>query len=105
MAQRLSYEALEAQNRAYAGTNGISQENCCLGFAPAFLDRDTGRVFRSCMADGCPAPVHLLDGLPDDVVLTRDITGHVKAVKSSVIAGFIRDGFFYTRDEVVLALK
>ncbi len=105
MAQTLSSQALMAQNQDFAGTGGISQENCCLGFVPGFMDKDTGRVFRSCMADGCPAPIHLLDGLPDDVVLNRDPRGHVATVKSSVIAGFIRNGLFYTRDEVILALK
>jgi hypothetical protein len=51
----------------------------------------------SCFADGRPAPIHLLDGLPADWVTVRGAGGRVLAVKASVVAGFIRGGRFYTR--------
>jgi hypothetical protein len=43
--------------------------------------------------------MHLLEGLPDTLLLARAPSGRVTAVKDSVVAGFVRDGRFYTRDE------
>ena len=63
-------------------------------------DRDTDKIYRACFASGLPAPVHLLDGLPDELVVARDAAGRVVAVKQSMIAGFVKEGVFYTRDEV-----
>ena len=68
-----------------------------LGFRPAFLDFATCTVYLSRFRDGRAAPVHLLEGLPEEVVLIRDGAGRVVATKSSLIAGFVRGGFFYTR--------
>lgn len=80
-------------------TGRHSQENQRYGFRPAFIDVATGTVYRSCFADGHPAPFHLLEGLPDDVVAERDVDGQVTATKSSLIAGFVRHGRFYSREE------
>lgn len=104
MAHAMTQRTLRIQNRVFAGTNGISQENCQLGFVPAFMDRETGSVYLSCTADGNPAPVHLLDGLPEHLVLARNDSGHVAEVKGTIIAGFIRDGHFYTREQAVRCL-
>lgn len=51
------------------------------------------------MADGRPAPMHLLEGLPPAVVTARDATGRVIALKSTVLAGFVRAERFYTREQ------
>ena len=99
MTTTLSQTVLEHQNREYLGTGGRSQENHSLGFHPAFLDAETGTVYRSCFSDGRPAPFHLLDGLPDEVVLGRDPSGRVVNVKSSVVSGFLLDRKFFTREE------
>ena len=80
---------LRRENRRYRGSGGRSQENRSAGFFPAFRDRETGRAELSRFADGSPAPLHLLDGLPDAWVLERDRAGKVVACKSSVIAGFL----------------
>ena len=48
--------------------------------------------------------MHLLDGLPDEWVVNRDTGGRPSAVRPSVIAGFVRNGLFYTREEVAAAL-
>ena len=93
-----------AQSDAYYGTGGCSEGNGGLGFRPAFLDADTGIVYCSRFLDGNPAPVHLLDGLPDDVVVSRTESGQVTAVKVSLVSGFVRFGKFYTRDEAVAAV-
>ena len=95
----LTAETLAADNQYFAGTGGVSQKNRCCGFRPAFLDRETGIVYASCGTDGRPAPVHALAGLPDHLVLARDPRGYVTTIKPSVIAGFIRWGVFYTREQ------
>ncbi len=74
-----------------------------LGFIPAFLDTRSGQCVISCYADGRPAPIHVLDGLPKQWITALDKNGHVTAVRKGVIAGFLRVGRFYTRDEVAQA--
>ena len=95
----LSARTLRQQNRGFRGTGGVSAENRSLGFAPAFRDTQTGAVYRACFADGRPAPMHLLEGLPPAVVAARDAAGRAIAIRPSVQAGFVRDGRFYTRDQ------
>jgi len=99
MGYALTQNELRGQSRRYRGTGGVSQENHRQGFRPAFLDRETGVIYRSCYADGRPAPFHLLDGLPHALVLTRASCGRVTEVKASVIAGFALGGQFYNREE------
>jgi len=95
----MNERVLEAENARYLGSGARSEENRSLGFRPAFMDAETGVVYASCFADGRPAPFHLLDGLPDEVVLARHASGGVKAVKPSVVSGFVRERRFLTRDE------
>jgi hypothetical protein len=73
---------LQQENAEHAGTGGCSAENRGLGFAPAFLDFATMTIHPSRFSDGRPAPFHLIHGLP---------------AKPTLIAGFERNGFFYTR--------
>jgi hypothetical protein len=97
----LTVEAVATERARYFGTAGCSAGNRSSGFRPAFLDRDTGRVCFSAFADGSPAPVHVLDGLPPSLVLARTLRGGVRAVKGSVISGFARNGHFYTREQAL----
>lgn len=99
MAQMLTPQMLKTDNQMFVGTGGVSAENHCRGFTPGFMDRETGAVYCSCWADGRPAPFHALDGLPAHLVRERDCRGHITAIKASVIAGFIRQGRFYTREQ------
>ena len=94
-----TYERLREENEAYAGTGGISENNCAQRFLPAFQDSDSGQVELARQADGSQAPMHLLFCLPDEWVTERDDKGQILALKESVIAGFVRDGEFYTREE------
>ena len=105
MAQTLTLHTLAADNRFFAGTGGVSQGNRHRGFTPGFLDCDTGAVYPSCWADGRPAPFHALEGLPDHLVLNRGPTGRVATVKASVVAGFVRCGCFYTREQAACCLE
>lgn len=89
---------LRAQNASYAGTAGVSLNNRGAGFVPAYRNTSTGQTVISRFADGKPSPVHVLEGLPDDWVAERAATGEVRQVSAHVVAGFVRDGVFYTRE-------
>lgn len=99
MAPPLTQYVLERETEAYRGSGGISQENACAGFVPAFFDTATRRVYLSRFADGRPAPFHLLDGMPQETVAARDAGGRPSRLLASIVSGFYRDGRFYTRDE------
>lgn len=94
--------ALEAAR--FRCTGGVSENNRSLGFQPAFINRETGTVYLARFPDGRPAPCHLLDGLPTELVVARNAQGCVTRVKSSVVSGFARDQRFYTRDEAAAML-
>lgn len=94
----LSPAVLRQQNRNQR-TGARSQENRNLGFLPAFQDLSTGRTYLSRFADGKPAPFHLLDGLPGELITQRDEQQRVAALKASVVAGFVRGQRFYTRSQ------
>ena len=97
--QALTPAQIKTESMSCEGRGGTSSEAACAGFEPAFLDRDSGCVYRSCFANGTPAPIHLLDGLPAELILAKGPEGRVCAVKPSVIAGFVRAGAFYTREQ------
>ena len=90
---------LKLENERFGETGGVSERNRDEGFVPAFQDTATGRVYRSCFANGNPAPIHLLDGLPADLVVERDNAAHPTAFKATLVAGFLRADRFYTRDQ------
>jgi hypothetical protein len=75
-----------------------------MGFRPAFLDVATCTIYLSRFADGRPAPFHLLDSLPDSVAIDRLPSGRVVSAKATVISGFERGGFFYTRQAAARAV-
>lgn len=100
----LTPERLREENVAFAGTGGVSRENRSGGFSPAFYDTESGFVQVARFGDGAPTPMHLLDGLPDEWVKRRRPSGSVVAVKDSVIAGFVRQGRFYTRQQAAEAM-
>lgn len=97
--QRPSF--LEKENRQYAGTGGLSENNAQARFVPAFKDAYTGQIEISRYRDGRPAPFHLIDGLPDEWITNRDVVGNVVELKDTVISGFVRLGRFFTRQEAL----
>ena len=99
----MNEQQLERENSLHTGTGGRSQGNSRLGFQPAFLDFRTQTLYPSRFADGRPAPFHLLEGLPDEVIVDRAPSGRAVAAKASLISGFVRNGFFYTRDAAARA--
>lgn len=99
-----TYERLREENEAYAGTGGVSENNREARFRPAFRDELSGRVELARTEDGGDAPMHLLCCLPEEWVSERDDAGRIVALKVTVIAGFVRDGAFYTREEAARLL-
>lgn len=97
--QLMTDRVLQAETASHRGRGGISEENRAVGFRPAFLDTRTDAIYVSRFADGRPAPIHLLDGLPDELVVERTASGRVSAVRAEVISGFVLGGRFYTREE------
>jgi hypothetical protein len=75
------------------------------GFRPAFLDFATMQIHPARFADGRPAPCHLLDGLPDEAVVERLPSGRVARAKATLICGYERNGFFYTRSSAERACR
>lgn len=90
---------LQVENQRFRGTGGRSEENHGLGFRPAFMDTDTHAVYASCFVDGRTTAFHLIDGLPDAVIVGRNSLGSAATIKASVVSGFVRQGRFYSRDE------
>ncbi|MEZ5528542.1 MAG: GAF domain-containing protein [Porticoccaceae bacterium] len=99
----LTLEALQEENDFYRGKGGISEENRAYGFKPAFYDMETGVVHGSKFANGNDAPMHVLDGLPGDLVASRLPGGKVTAVRPGIISGFVQRGHFYTREQAAVA--
>lgn len=100
----LNPQVLAEENCAFAGTGGISQENCVHGFIPGYLNTQSGEMAVSRFADGQPAPIHILEGLPDGWIQERSASGQVLQVKEGIIAGFILNGRFYTRQQAAKTL-
>jgi len=90
---------LQQETVAYQASGGVSAGNRPFGFRPAFRNTETGRVYPSRFADGRPAPIHMIDGLPDELVVTRSAAGRITSVKDSVQSGFTLNGCFYDRSE------
>ncbi len=99
----LSSQLLKKQNNLFYGTGGVSRNNRQVGFLPGYMDQHSGLTMVSCFADGRPAPVHVLDGLPDGWVTERDACGRVVKVRAGVVAGFLRNDRFYTREQAAFA--
>lgn len=102
--QTMTPNRLRQENVTFAGTRGVSQNNRAGGFLPAFYDSESDSVQLARFQDGSPAPMHLLDGLPEAWVKERFVSGRVAVIKDSVVAGFLRQGRFYTREQAAAAL-
>jgi hypothetical protein len=101
----MTEQVLQLETQTFRDTRGVSANNGTCGFRPAFLDTSTCNVYLSRFVDGRLAPFHLLDGLPDEVVVTRSASGKVQTVKATVVSGFVRSGQFYTREEAAQSVE
>ena len=104
MNQPLTETRLKRENLAFSGTPGVSRENRSSGFRPAFYDSETERVEISRFMNGQPAPIHMIDGLPENWIVERDADFRAIAIKRSVTAGFVRGDIFYTRSQAAEAV-
>lgn len=95
----MNTQVLQKENRAYADTCGISQNNRILGFVPAFKQLSSGRVELARMQNGSPAPMHMINWLPAEWAASRSVDGTISCLIPGIIAGFVRDGVFYTREQ------
>jgi hypothetical protein len=95
---------LARENELYRGTGGRSETNRDYGFRPAFFDYASQRLYLSRFADGRFAPLHLLEGLPEEVIVDRAPNGRVLSVRASLVSGFERNGLFYTRKAAARAV-
>ncbi|MEA2093625.1 MAG: hypothetical protein U9P11_03565 [Pseudomonadota bacterium] len=101
--QPLTDETLLQENLEFSGTAGVSANNRNQGFIPAFMDTVTGSVHLSRFANGMPAPIHVLAGLPEKLIETHGKSGAPLSIKSSVISGFVHEETFYSREEAAQA--
>lgn len=95
----LSAATLRQENITYLDTGGISQNNRSQGFVPAFLETLSGTIYLSRFANGRIAPMHLLDGLPPELIVCGNGSKTGRQIKDTLISGFVLDGCFYTRAE------
>lgn len=100
----LTPAVLRQENRRFQGTGGVSRNNRDAGFKPAFKDDITGDVYLCQHADGRPSSVHILDGLPSELVLQCCASGRPIAVKPTLVSGFTKGDQFFTREQVAQLL-
>jgi hypothetical protein len=101
----LCNEDLEKDNKVFSGTGGVSEANRVHGFLPAFQDTETGEVYLSCHKKGNQAPIHLLEGLPEKLIVKRDEDNNVTEVKASIVPGFVKNEQFYTRKQAAAQIS
>jgi len=99
MNQPLNPRTLRQQTLAFRGTCGESRLAGGKGFLPAFCDPASGRVELARLANGQPAAMHLITYLPADWTASRDGAGRVLTLRPGIVAGFVRDDRFFTREE------
>lgn len=98
MAKLFTNSELEIETRKYRNTGGASQGNGGYGFIPAFKDSADGAIYLSRTAGGELAKLHILDGLPQHLIVAKE-HDRVTAVKETLVAGFVLKDCFFTRDE------
>jgi len=92
------------ENKCFQNTGGVSHRNKQYDFIPAFLDFETGAIYISSFSSGEPAPIHLYDGLPAGLIISRNAANKPIKVKQTVVSGFVHEGQFYTREQAMNAV-
>lgn len=99
MSRHLDVNRLAAENRRHRTRGGVSEMVQSKGLLPAFRDSDTGRVEISRFRNGRPAPIHVIEGLPEEWAIEHDSRGGISALKGAIVSGFVFGSTFYTRDQ------
>ncbi|MCB1754154.1 MAG: hypothetical protein KDJ38_01445 [Gammaproteobacteria bacterium] len=71
------------------------------GFIPAFRDLENDETHMSVSADGSITTEHQFDNLPIEWVEEWDERGYAISLKPTIIAGYLRDGRFFTLFDLV----
>jgi hypothetical protein len=103
LAQKRTQESVQQESVEFAGTCGESATATQSRFHPAFRNEADGRVEVARMPNGQPAAMHLISALPESWAAKLDDDGHVVELIEGIVAGFVRDGRFYTREEAAAA--
>lgn len=88
------YTDCRLPERVEAGASHPEGELC-----PAFKDERSGAIYRSRRADGSCAPVHLWEGLPEELIGGRDERGSITHLRPGVTPGYLHEGRFLTREQ------
>lgn len=95
--------AVHAESDPYIGSCGESATACKHKFLPAFRNETDGRVELARMSNGNPAAMHLISALPKEWAERCDESGNVLELIEGIVAGFVRDRQFYTREQAAKA--
>lgn len=99
MSRHRNQLAVTRESEPYNGTCGESVVACQHKFLPAFCNREDGRIELARLPNGKPAPMHLIAKLPKVWAARCDGKGNVLELIDSIVAGFVKNGRFYTREE------
>lgn len=91
---------LAIQASDYPGARSVPHHVADAGLTPAFLDKRTGRIEIARTRVGLPASTHVIDWLPREWAKSVTDKGRVSSLRPEIISGYIRDGIFYTREEI-----
>jgi len=97
----MSHHQAVTQQGAYSQFNGVVFSDISFGFMPAFKNLKTQQIHLSKDQYGDLSIMHLFDGLPDCWVQEQDGQGVALSLKPEIIAGFMRNGEFYTLSEIL----
>lgn len=89
----------------FDGARPDPDEAARLGFTPAYLDASTLEIYPARDATGRHTKLHCLEGLPPDVVWSRSERGEVLVVKPTLLAGYVRQGFYFSRSATLRAVR
>ncbi len=97
----LNSDSVESTGIFHERISDIDITEYCYGFIPAFRDLDNDETHISVNGAGLICHYHSMDNLPIEWVEKWDEDGYPLCLKPSVIAGYMRDGRFYTLFDLV----
>ena len=97
--QITTQRSLVEESARFVGSCGDSATATQHHFLPAFCNRADGRVELAKLPNGQNAPMHLICALPEAWASKCDSDGTVVELIDGIVAGFVRNGHFYTREE------
>lgn len=99
MSRPLTQDRVKEESADFLGTCGESATATQSHFQPAFQNPADGCVVAARFPSGAVAPMHLICGLPKTWGRKFDQQGNVVELIDGIVAGFVRAGSFYTREE------